>query len=132
MRKHIRVTNPTSGAPFTSRQRAKRYIAQGMADWVEYGVSIRLIRSDHRVRSVARAIDLTIAGYDRDVSSGDIAAVEAIQGLPIAGSVIRLLTDSTKTPHAAARGKSGPVRVIMHLDAADRPLFRLSVTDCMV
>jgi len=48
MHKNIRIENPVSECRFTSENRAKRFVAQGRAEWVELSVSIRFIQSDHR------------------------------------------------------------------------------------
>src|ERR1035437_1338082 len=59
MRKNIRIENPVSGCGFTSKNRAKRFVAQGRAEWVQAGVSIRFVQSDHRHNSAKTSVDAT-------------------------------------------------------------------------
>jgi hypothetical protein len=61
VRKNIRVENPLSGAGFTTRSRAKRFVARGLAEWIESGVSIRFLRDprDHRESAARRQVDTT-------------------------------------------------------------------------
>ena len=65
MRKNIRIENPVSGCGFTSKNRAKRFVAQGRAEWVQAGVSIRFVQSDHRHASAQKSVDATRWSYDR-------------------------------------------------------------------
>src|SRR5262249_18802107 len=82
MRKVIRITNPGEGVGFTSRQRAKRYVSNGSAEWVQYGISIRLVRSSHQVQSGQRSIDRTRDGYERASSTG-MATLSELANLPM-------------------------------------------------
>lgn len=84
MRKNIRIENPISGMGFTSANRAKRYIARGLAEWTTFGVSIRFLRDprDHRVQSIERSMAETAAAYDR-ASRGDVAQEQEIGNLPM-------------------------------------------------
>ena len=82
MRKNIRIENPVSGCGLTSRNRAKRFIAQGRAEWVEPGVSIRFIQSDHRHRSAKKSVDLTRLSYDRAANTG-MAQLADLANLPM-------------------------------------------------
>jgi hypothetical protein len=54
MKKHIRIVNPADGMPVTSAHNAKRYVAQGRADWEIYGVSIALRELDYRTQAANR------------------------------------------------------------------------------
>ena len=67
MRKNIRIENPLSGSGFTSRNRAKRFVAHGLAEWIEFGVSTRFLRDprDHRECSVRKHVEATRYWYDR-------------------------------------------------------------------
>src|SRR4051812_23247366 len=47
-KKGIKIENPLEGCGFTTKNRAKRFVSQGRAEWVEVGVSIRFVSSDHR------------------------------------------------------------------------------------
>jgi hypothetical protein len=59
MRKNIRIENPVSGCGFTSKNRANRFVAQGRAEWVQAGVSIRFVQSDHRHSSAQKSVNQT-------------------------------------------------------------------------
>jgi hypothetical protein len=83
MRKNIRIENPISGTGWTSRNRAKRFIAKGVAEWVEFGVSIRFCRAgDHQSISVQRSFDETRLAYDRAAGTG-MAQIEDLANLPM-------------------------------------------------
>ncbi len=82
MRKHIRIENPVSDCGFTSSNRAKRFVAQGRAEWVQPGVSIRFIQSDHRHGSAQKSVDATRAGYARAAHTG-IATLNELANLPM-------------------------------------------------
>ncbi len=82
MRKNIRIENPVSDCRFTSRNRAKRFVAQGRAEWVEPGVSIRFIQSDHRHQSAKQSVALTRYWYDRASNTG-LATPAQIANLPM-------------------------------------------------
>jgi hypothetical protein len=111
MRKHIRITNPLEGLGFTSKQRAKRYVASGVADWVTFGVAIRFLRENHQTASVQRSIDATLAGYMLATVTG-MANHKALKHTPVLMPE-RLLTDVSRTPHRAPRSRRGPVRIVM-------------------
>ena len=76
MRKNIRIENPVSECRFTSENRAKRFVAQGRAEWVELSVSIRFIQSDHRHGSAQKSVDHTRWSYDRAANTGMARMVE--------------------------------------------------------
>jgi hypothetical protein len=82
MRKNIRIENPVSECRFTSGNRAKRFVAQGRAEWVELGVSIRFIQSDHRHGSAQKSVDHTRWSYDRAANTGMARMVE-LANLPM-------------------------------------------------
>ncbi len=82
MRKNIRIDNPVSGSGFTSRNRAKRFVAQGRAEWVEPGVSIRFIQSDHRHASAQASVEATRYWYERAAGSG-MARLTEVANLPM-------------------------------------------------
>lgn len=84
VRKNIRIENPLSGAGFTSRNRAKRFVAHGLAEWVEFGVSIRFVRDpkDHRECAARRHVDATRYWYDRAANTG-MAQVADLANLPM-------------------------------------------------
>ncbi len=82
MRKNIRIENPVSGCGFTSRNRAKRFVAQGRAEWVEPGVSIRFIPLDHRHTSAQASVDATRYWYERAAGSG-MAGLTELANLPM-------------------------------------------------
>ena len=50
VRKNIRIKTRSPATEYTSRNRAKRFVAHGLAEWIEFGVSIRFLRDpkDHR------------------------------------------------------------------------------------
>jgi hypothetical protein len=84
VRKNIRIENPLSGAGFTSKNRAKRFVARGLAVWVEFGVAIRFLRDprDHRESSARRQVDTTRYWYERAAHTG-IAQLAELANLPM-------------------------------------------------
>ncbi len=84
MRKNIRIENPLSGAGFTSTNRAKRFVARGLAEWSELGVSIRFLRDprDHRDEAAQRQVDATRYWYERASGSG-MATAQEMANLPM-------------------------------------------------
>lgn len=82
MCKNIRIENPVSECRFTSTNRARRFVAQGRAEWVEPGVSIRFIQSDHRHSSAQKSSDSTRFGYDRTSGTG-MATLTELANLPM-------------------------------------------------
>jgi hypothetical protein len=82
MRKDIRIENPVSGCGFTSKNRAKRFVAQGRAVWVQAGVSIRFVQSDHRHTSAQTSVDATRWSYDRAAHTG-MAGIAELANLPM-------------------------------------------------
>ena len=82
MRKNIRIENPISDCHFTSGNRAKRFVAQGRAEWVEPGVSIRFVQSDHRHSSAQKSVDATRYWYQRASGTG-MATLSEIANLPM-------------------------------------------------
>ncbi|MCC6363069.1 MAG: hypothetical protein IT165_06060 [Bryobacterales bacterium] len=82
MRKSIHIENPVSGCGFTSLNRARRFVAQGRAEWVEPDVSIRFIKGDHRHSSAQKSVDLTRYSYDRSARTG-MAQLSELANLPM-------------------------------------------------
>jgi hypothetical protein len=82
MRKNIRIENPISDCQFTSKNRAKRFVAQGRAKWVEPGVSIRFVQADHRHQSAKKSVDATRYWYERATSTG-MARLDELANLPM-------------------------------------------------
>ena len=82
MRKNIRIENPVSGCGFTSKNRANRFVAQGRAEWVQAGVSIRFVQSDHRHTSAQTSVDATRWSYDRAAHTG-MAGLAELANLPM-------------------------------------------------
>ena len=82
MRKNIRIENPVSGCGFTSKNRANRFVAQGRAEWVQAGVSIRFVQSDHRHTSAQTSVDATRWSYDRAAHTG-MAGIAELANLPM-------------------------------------------------
>ena len=82
MRKNIRIENPVSGCGFTSKNRAKRFVTQGRAEWVQAGVSIRFVQSDHRHSSAQKSVDQTRWLYDRAAHTG-MAEIADLAHLPM-------------------------------------------------
>ena len=82
MRKNIRIENPVSGCGFTSKNRAKRFVAQGRAEWVQTGVSIRFVQSDHRNSSAQKSVVQTRWSYDRAANTG-MAQLAELANLPM-------------------------------------------------
>ena len=82
MRKNIRIENPVSGCGFTSKNRAKRFVAQGRAEWVQAGVSIRFVQLDHRHNSAQKSVDQTRYWYERAANTG-MAQLAELANLPM-------------------------------------------------
>ncbi len=82
MRKNIRIENPVSECGFTSQNRAKRFVAQGRAEWTKLGVAIRFVQSDHRHGSAQQSVDHTRWSYDRAVNNG-LARIVELANLPM-------------------------------------------------
>jgi hypothetical protein len=82
VRKTIRIENPVAGCGFTSKNRAKRFVGQGRAEWVEPGVSIRFIQSDHRHASARKSADTTRYWYERAAHTG-LAQLSELANLPM-------------------------------------------------
>jgi hypothetical protein len=82
MRKNIRIENPVSDCGYTSKNRANRFVAQGRAEWVEPGVSIRFVQSDHRHLSAQKSVDQTRWSYDRAAHTG-MATLAEVANLPM-------------------------------------------------
>jgi len=82
MRKNIRIENPVSDCRFTSANRARRFVAQGRAEWVEPDVSIRFIQSDHRHCSAQQSVEATRYWYERAANTG-MAGIAELANLPM-------------------------------------------------
>jgi hypothetical protein len=82
MRKNIGIENPVSGCGFTSKNRANRFVAQGRAEWVQAGVSIRFVQSDHRHSAAQKSVDATRWSYDRAAHTG-MAGIAELANLPM-------------------------------------------------
>jgi len=89
MRKAIRIENPVSGCGFTSKNRAKRFVAQGRAEWVQAGVSIRFVQSDYRHSSAQKSADLTRYWYERAANTG-MAQLAEMANLPMIAPAVAL------------------------------------------
>jgi hypothetical protein len=91
VRKNIRIENPLAGAGFTSRNRAKRFVARGLAEWVEAGVSIRFLRDprDHRETSTTKQVDMTRYWYQRASNTG-LAQLAELANLPMVAPQVLL------------------------------------------
>ena len=89
MLKNIRIENPVSGCGFTSKNRANRFVAQGRAEWVQAGVSIRFIQSDHRNASAQKSVDHTRWSYDRAANTG-LAQLAELAHLPMISPAVAL------------------------------------------
>jgi hypothetical protein len=89
MRKNIRIENPVSGCGFTSRNRAKRFVAQGRAEWAQIGVSIRFIQSDHRHGAAEKSVDATRYWYERAANTG-MAQLAELANLPMIAPAVAL------------------------------------------
>jgi hypothetical protein len=89
MRKNIRIENPVSGCGFTSKNRAKRFVAQGRAKWVQAGVSIRFVQSDPRHISAQKSADLTRYWYERAANTG-MATLSEMANLPMIAPAVAL------------------------------------------
>jgi hypothetical protein len=86
VRKNIRIENPLCGSGFTSRNRAQRFVAHGLAEWAEFGVSIRFLRDprDHRECSARQHVEATRYWYDRASGTG-MAQIGELANTPVSG-----------------------------------------------
>ena len=89
MRKTIRIENPVSGCGFTSKNRAKRFVAQGRAEWVQAEVSIRFVPFDHRHDSAQKSVEQTRYWYERAANTG-MAQLAEMANLPIIAPAVAL------------------------------------------
>jgi hypothetical protein len=89
MRKNIRIENPVSGCGFTSKNRAKRFVTQGRAEWAQAGVSIRFVQSDYRHSSAQKAVDQTRCWYERAANTG-MAQIADLANLPMIAPAVAL------------------------------------------
>jgi hypothetical protein len=89
MRKNIRIENPVSECGFTSKNRAKRFVAQGRAVWVQAEVSIRFVPSDHRHSSAQKSVDQTGYWYERAANTG-LAKLAEMANLPMISPAVAL------------------------------------------
>jgi hypothetical protein len=91
VRKNIRIENPLSGCGFTSRNRAKRFVKHGLAQWIEYGVAIRFIRNprDYRDQSARQNAELAPYWYERAAHVG-IANAAELANTPVSSPAILL------------------------------------------
>jgi hypothetical protein len=90
MCKNIRIENPIAGEGWTSRQRAKRFVAKGVAEWVKIGETIRFLRQgDHQSHSVQRVVDETALAYDRAAGTG-MAQFADLVNLPMVAPAVFL------------------------------------------
>jgi hypothetical protein len=71
MSKDVRIVNPASDCPFTSRNRARRFVKSGRAVWVGAGESsIRVLSADHRHHAAKCSVDATARCYDSAAYDG--------------------------------------------------------------
>ena len=89
MHKNIRIENPVSECAFTSKNRAQRFVAQGRAEWVQVGVLIRFIQSDHRHSSAQKSLDQTRYWYERAANTG-LAQLAELANLPMIAPAVAL------------------------------------------
>ena len=113
MPKVIRIENPVSDCRFTSKNRAQRFVAQGRAEWVEPGASIRFIQSDHRHCSAQKSVDATRYWYERAVTTG-MAGITELANLPMIMPAkflgIGRRKGASRHTFLAAQGFAGPDR----------------------
>ena len=74
---------------FTSKNRAKRFVAQGRAEWAQAGISIRFVQSDHRHNSAQKAVDETRYWYGRASNTG-LAQLAEMANLPMIAPAVAL------------------------------------------
>lgn len=87
--KAIKIENPVAGCGFTTKNRAKRFVAHGRAEWVVVGVSIRFVSSDHRHHAAQKSVDRTRREYDRAAASG-MARIGDLANLPMIAPAVLL------------------------------------------
>jgi len=99
MRKHIRIENPVAGAGWTSRQKAKKFVANGCAEWVRFGDTIRFVNQARTEAVAGRFRHMT--EYDRAARTG-MASLGAIRNLPTTGDVVRVVMLTARRTGRAA------------------------------
>lgn len=83
MSKDVRIVNPASDRPFTSRNRARRFVKSGRAVWADAGESsIRILSADHRHHAAKCSVDATAHSYDSSAHDG-IAQLAALIHVPV-------------------------------------------------
>jgi hypothetical protein len=83
MSKDVRILNPASDRPFTSRNRARRFVKSGRAVWADAGESsIRFLSADHRHHAAKRSVDATAREYDSAAHDG-LARLAALVHVPV-------------------------------------------------
>lgn len=87
--KSIRIANPVAGHGFTTKNRARRFVAQGRAVWVVPDVVIRFVGADRRHGAAKRSVDNTRAGYDRAALTG-MARLPELAALPMVAPAVAL------------------------------------------
>jgi hypothetical protein len=82
---------PVSDTGFTSKNRAQRFVTNGLVTWSEHGVSIRFLRDprDHRDRSALKQAAATRCGYDRTSNCG-MATLTELANLPMIAPAVVL------------------------------------------
>jgi len=105
----IRILNPLGDSQHTSLFNAKRYVMKGLAQWVGPAIEFTRNPNDHRDASAQRTLEI---GYDRAAGTG-LARKEAVRHLPVAGAPINVFVDRANDPRRAARGRCGPVKIIV-------------------
>ena len=85
----VRIDNPVAGCGFTSKNRARRFVSQGRAEWLEDGVSIRFVEPDHRHASAQKSADTTRYWYERAANTG-LARLHELANLPMVAPAVVL------------------------------------------
>jgi len=88
--KVIRIINPVCGNPFTSLNRARRFIATGRAEWAGASrSSIRFLSGDHRHRAAQSSATATNVGYALASNQG-IARIGELVHVPVVAPAMLL------------------------------------------
>lgn len=106
----VAILNPRDGRKYTSLASAKEYVRRGAAMFV--GGGLEFFSNTPRSAFLLRAVE---ASFDPYVDTG-MASVEAIEGLPVVGDVIKLVVKPSgrKPPHSRCK----PAKILFHAEAA--------------
>lgn len=83
----VRIENGAGGSDYTSEKRARKYVAEGRAEWTPRG-AIRFRESSAVHRDVVRRAN--------EMRDGSMATRQMIQNLPVVGNIAVLTVRKRK------------------------------------